>query len=347
MTENNSIENESESGKENRTAIRTYKGYNFWYDVKKPFNDRGLNAKDYIALFLKERFPRGITIGQYFEFNRIDMFVVKEELPVEIQSTAIDSRNNVLSSYTFEHRCRNQIEENIKTVGKCWFFFDEEFLRYLQTDITTNTSLQLDWLYKLMKEEKLKVFTLNYKGEIKERILEDFNFISKISTTCEIGKDSDRRILAKNKHKILKNLVNYYRITQDEIDEFGKDYFENHKPKQKCFSYMESSYNKRKKIIGLMLRSLGNIDSINEMFDGKISNTQNATNAVYIGLFESNGKAHGNMISFVDSSDIAQYFPTYLRNKEKWDKLKGRWTTPEEYEICIKLKPEETLLKYF
>lgn len=216
---------------EDKFALRKFKGYNIWTNVKKPFNENGLNAIDYISIYVKKKFPNDVVIGQYFEFNNIDIYVIEEVLPIEVQSTVINTKGGITIS-TFEKACRNQIEENIRTLGKCWFFFDEELLRYLKTDITNNSNVQFDWLYKLMKEEKLKVFTLNYRGEINERVLSDFNFISKISTTCDLGKDNDIRILNRNKYEILKTLIKYFKITQFEIDILGKEYRENMKIKK-------------------------------------------------------------------------------------------------------------------
>ncbi len=49
---------------------------------------------------------------------------------------------------------------------------------------------------------------------------------------------------------------------------------------------------------------------------------------------------------YIDSANISQYFPAYIRNKEKWDKLKGKWISLKDLNLVIKLNPEETFLKW-
>ncbi len=252
----------------NRTVIRKYKEYNFWCDVKLPFNDEGLNAKDYITEYLKNRFPNSTILGQYVEFNNIDLYIVEEKLPVEIQSTIITKDFNPSLS-TFEKLVRKQIEENIKTLGKCWFFFDEDLLKYLQDGISMCSSMQLDWLYKLIKEHKLTIFTMDYKGNIKERCLGDFSFISKISTTCDVGRDSDARILD-SKYDILKKLISFYDIRQSDVDKYGKKFKENRKHRDFRTFMIHSDDDKSKKF-GYVLNGLAHLDLINNILDGNIT----------------------------------------------------------------------------
>lgn len=303
-------------------GIVKYKDYNFWTKVDAPIIN-GLTIKDYIANYLKGKFPNCRIIGQYFEFNRIDLYVVEEKLPVEIQSLPTGHGSPNISR--FEQDCRTQIEENIKTLGRCWLFFDGDFLRFLQKDVTKQTSIQLDWLYRFMKEEKLKVSTIDYKGNIKERCLEDFNFISKISTTCELGKDSDERILERNKYDILIKVLDYYNIIQHELE--MRDISRRYKDKDVV--------NKRSKQIRNIFRAMVDINRINNIFDGNIVDYYVG---VYLGIFESEGvSGHGNnRIRFVDNSHAAQYFPAYIRNKDRWDKFKGQWLTARQLEEIIK-----------
>lgn len=321
----------------NRTAIRKYKEYNFWCDVKLPFNNEGLNAKDYIIEYLKNRFPNCIILGQYAEFNNIDLYVVEEKLPIEIQSTIISKDSNPSLS-TFEKLIRKQIEENIKTLEKCWFFFDEDLLKYLQNGISLCSSMQLDWLYSSMKNNKLTIFTMDHKGNIKERCLEDFSFIPKISTTCEVGKENDARILERNKYDILKKLINFYGIKQSEIDKYGKEFKDNRKYRD-FRNFMIHSDNDRMKKFGHALNGLGHLDLINSILDGHIADNDYYY-AKWIDMFESEGlsSSNKNRIRFVDYPKIAAYFPAYIRNKDKWDKFKGQWLTPRQLEGIIEGK---------
>ena len=49
-------------------------------------------------------------------------------------------------------------ENHLNVENKCWFFFDSEYLRYLQNGKLTKTvNLDMNWLIEYMKEEKLKV----------------------------------------------------------------------------------------------------------------------------------------------------------------------------------------------
>lgn len=66
-------------------GIVKYKDYNFWINVDVPIIN-GLTIKDCIANYLKGKFPNCRIIGQYFEFNRIDFYVIEEKLHIEIQS---------------------------------------------------------------------------------------------------------------------------------------------------------------------------------------------------------------------------------------------------------------------
>ncbi len=86
----------------------------------------------------------------------------------------------------WEGNIREQIEQNIINHGRWWFFFDSELLRCTQNS-GKQTSINMDWFRKFMKEEKLMVFTVNHDGNIKEKDYKDFDFLSEISQTCKIA----------------------------------------------------------------------------------------------------------------------------------------------------------------
>lgn len=326
----------------NGNAIFNYKDYIFWKKVDEPLDgEEGLTIRDYVTNYLKEKFPECRIIGQYFEFNKIDLYVVEEKLPVEIQSTIPSHKNKKednVSIANFEKYCRQQIEENIKTLGKCWFFLDAEFLRYLQYGVGHWSSIQFDWLYRLMKEGKLAVFTVDYKGHIKPRNLEDLDFISKISTTCSVGENNDRRILERNKYEILIKVLDYHNVTQTELDDLGLEYRNSYKNNQDFKNYIMSTDDHRKKQIGYILASINSLYDINKIFDGDIIRNHGISDGTHIGIFESEGmhiKGGGNRIRFVDYSDITQFLPAYLRHKDKWDEFKGKWLTEKQLEGII------------
>lgn len=327
----------------NSNAIFRYKDYIFWKKVDESLDDEeGLTIRDYVTNYLKEKFPVCRIIGQYFEFNKIDLYVIEEKLPVEIQSTMPAYKNEKednVSIANFEKHCKQQIEENIKTLGKCWFFLDAEFLRYLQAGVGHWSSIQFDWLYRLMKEEKLTVFTIDYKGHIKLRNLEDINFISKISTTCSVGENNDRRILERNKYEILIKVLDYHNVLQTELDNLGLEYRNNYKKNQDFKNYAMSTDDDRNVQIGRILTGINSLYDINKIFDGDIIRNHGISDGVHIGIFESEGmhiKGGGNRMRFVDYSDVAQFLPAYLRNKDKWDEFKGKWLTEKQLEGIIK-----------
>lgn len=118
------------------------------------------------------------------------------------------------------------------------------------------------------------------------------------------------------------------------MDELGQEYNKNRISTQNLSRYSAKLNNSRKIKIGRIFYSIGTLDNINEIFDGKIYQNH-YHNLVWLGVFESKGKKN-NRIRFVDNSFIAQYFPAYIRNKEKWDIYKGKWLTPKQLEGIIK-----------
>lgn len=196
-------------------------------------------------------------------------------------------------------------------------------------------------MYKLIKEEKLTVCTIDYKGNIKERNLEDFNFISKVSTTCIVGKDNDKRILEKNKYDILIKILDYYNVTQEELDIMGLEHWKSHEKGQAFREYMTSTDDNRKKQVGNVFKGMNSLHDVNRLFDGDIIGNHGQTDGKYIGIFESEGidgggKNNKNRIRFVDHPGISQFFPAYLRNKDKWDEFKGKWLIARQLDGIIK-----------
>lgn len=82
----------------------------------------------------------------------MDFVILGENIPVEIQSTIILNYNNersILAHSQFEMMIEKQIKQNCSYFGKCWLFIDEQYLKYLQNEITKGARINLDWLYKL------------------------------------------------------------------------------------------------------------------------------------------------------------------------------------------------------
>jgi len=281
-----------------------------------------------ITKFLKEKYPDSLIIS---EINKIDILLLDNKLdeiiPVEIQKTPIDYRKNACFCHAeFEDIIRRQLEDNIENYEKCWFFFDSEYLRFLQSnDVGKNISINLTWLVKLMKENTLKVFVIRHDGIVKELITKDFDFLKSVSHTCTIGYDSDERILNRNKLKIFRNIIKGYNFTQEEINEFENGF--NNTDKEKRITYLITNDNKRCKLYGYILQAITMLKCINDILDMNNDNPYDRKPAIYLGMFEiignyASGKT-GHHMKFVDKFDICKYFPGYLRQEKHWLTYKG------------------------
>ncbi len=286
----------------------------------------------YIIKFLKEKYPNSIAVH---ELNKIDIVLLNnqsnDEIVIEIQKTPIDTATKKFMHSSFEGQIRKQLEDNIENYGKCLFFFDSEYLRYLQHgNIGKCISINLTWLVKLMRENTLKVFVIKYDGEVRELSTKDFDFLKNTSQICSIGEDNDERILNRNKLKIFHNVINGHKFTQEEIDMFIEKFDEriNKKDKTGAMEFFKKNNNERCKLYGYILQSLGSLSSINKILDMNNSNCSDRRYAIFMGIFEIIGNYAsgncGNNMKFIDKFNVAQYFPGYLRREEHWLTYKGR-----------------------
>lgn len=290
--------------------------YIFWKDVSVTY--------DYIFNFLYNKFQNAIIIP---EFDNVDLFIIDENLPVEIQSTTIHSRDSLPVHSQFEDKIQRQLTQNIVNYGRCWFFFDENYLKYFQNDIAKNSSINLDWFYKFIKDDKLTVFTCSYDGNIIERTIKDFGFIARYSNTCKLAEESDSRILTRNKAKIIKNVFNYYGITTQEIIDIRHSFKERNRDKDPSYLVswlLRKERNVREKNIGNIYMAMHSLDTINAGFGCNIDNPSDDVSHYLniLGLIERiEGNNQNATRRFTNKMDIAKYFPEYIRNKEKWDFL--------------------------
>lgn len=296
--------------------------YTFWYNMS--------IVNDYIFEYISNKFPNGLIVP---EFCLIDYFVLEKDLPIEIQSTLL--KPTITPAHAnFEKTIRPQLEQNINNYGKCWFFFDSEYLRYLQNDIEKNISVNYDWFYKLMKDEKLKVFTVSYDGKIEERNTKEFEFIRKFSSTCKLEENNDERILQRNKSKIMYNILKGMDIKSEDIIRLRNKLLQIKKEKNlKGTFYQFSSYIEdfsEKSICNIYRMIGGELDIVNRALDCKIEdNDINRHERMTIWYFDVlslteqiGGGQQKTIRRFIDKNNICQYLPGYIRNKDKWDYLK-------------------------
>jgi len=297
--------------------------------------------KPYIIHYLKERFPGKLVIR---ELNKIDLVIPEENLPIEVQATAVQNASNSPVYSLFEKSIEKQINQNITSYHVCWLFFDSELLRAM-TNADRHMSINMVWFRNYMKEGKLKVFTVSHDGIIEEKQYSDFDFLSKVSQTCSIAAKSDDMILNENKIKIFSNIVNGYEFVQDEIDRFYDDYREycktnkiDSEDKNDSFSrFLRKQKDDRTKLYGDILNAVSNLFSTNDLLELKNYRTHAKFNASSIGIFDVEGASNKNATTrFIDRFNICQYFPGYMRNKEMWDKLKNHSLNPRQFERIIK-----------
>ncbi|MDO9097011.1 MAG: hypothetical protein Q7U60_02665, partial [Candidatus Methanoperedens sp.] len=178
--------------------------YKFW-------NNASI-ALPYIYKFLKKSYPESIILP---EFNHTNFVVLQENLPVEVQSTIICGHNNSetkhLQHSLFEQMIEKQIKQNIEIYNKCWFFFDSEYFRYLQSETNNSIRTEYKWFLKYIRDNLLYVFIVSHDGKIKEVKYQDLEFL--VNTEMDVDFD-------KNKIMILSNVINGHGYTSKEIRGF-------------------------------------------------------------------------------------------------------------------------------
>lgn len=303
-----------------KDGVLTKNGYTFWYKASV--------VEKYIFEYISKTFPDDLVIP---EFCLIDYFVLGKDIPIEIQSTLLKPTGSPAHA-NFEKNIRSQLEQNIKIYNICWFIFDSEYLRYLQNDIEKNISINYDWLYKLIRDGKLKVFTCSHEGKIEEKTSKEFEFIKKYSSTCTLEENSDERILQRNKSKIMYNIFNNVSLKSEDILKLRNKLLQIKRERNlKGTFYQFSHYleDPNEKSICNIYRILGGeLNIINNALDCKIENDERSSRMVIwhfdvLGLTEQIGGGQQKTLRrFVDDNNIGQYLPGYIRNKEKWDYLK-------------------------
>ncbi len=271
-------------------------------------------VRPYIISYLKKFFPNSI-IRQ--ESNLVDILVLENNnaTPVEIQRTYLHYGSPVINK--FEDDTRRQIENNIDIYNKCWFFLDEKFLNHLKTSTSKSISLNMKWCYVFYKEGKMKMFSINKEGLIKELKNEDIQIFLKFSLSN----------IDKNKPRIEYNLLKWKKFSTDEMLDIYNKFRQN-----MDFSHLiqwcrRKGNTSREREYGEICQAHGNLNEINEILNCTYKNISSIKlDARNIGLFNrvgGNSNDRHARINFVDYANIAQYFDGYLKNKELWDYLRN------------------------
>lgn len=309
------------------SGIIEFKGYTFWHNVDV--------VENYVWDYLENRFPDSIIFPELFG---ADFVVLDENIPVEIQSTILlnsekgkENARTILSHTQFELYIEKQIKQNVNYFGVCWFFFDSEYLRYLQNELTRRTRINLDWLYQLLKEGKVRAFTISHDGIITEISHKAFNFLNEVSMTCKVGQNEDYRILDRNKFKIISNVLKGYDFNSEELFIFKECFIKSDKIDFIGWLNRKES-SERETLFGNILRGCGSLEYIDQILNCESDGTKFRNSKFYLsilGLFEVKGQSLGSVTTFMDKFEIADYFPGYVRNKNIWDNLKKNEITNE------------------
>lgn len=324
---------------EDRKIYEDTRNYKFWIAD---------DVRPYIFEFLKKEFPGAIIIH---EFDQVDIFVLDENLPIEIQSVRYQRKGRDMlyapRISDFEDDIRRQIETNINIYERCWFFFDASLLKYLQNDLSRHNSISMDWLYQYFKADKMRIFTITLDGKIKEMCDRDFNFLTKFSTTCKRSEGEDFRILQKNRAKIILNVLKGHEFTMEDVNAIY-NLFKSRGNDSKYKSIMpwlmrkEQGRTDRQLEYGfvrdLRLEHINNVLSCT-IFSNNNSSGQprNSRSLLYMllssGLFD---RDKYGRIYFTDRYNISQYFPGYIIKKDLWDYLRTHGVDERTFSAIIR-----------
>lgn len=278
--------------------------------------------RPYIIRYLKKKFPNSIIMR---EFDRVDIMVLGENIPVEIQRSYYNKGKIRLSQ--FEDVTRRQIEQDIEIFGRCWFFLDENLIDYIRQNTNKHISISMDWLYRFFKSGKLCVFAISIGNDPRELDDKDFEFINRLSITCNRHRDDDKRVMERNKSIIAFYILKGKGFDTDFINA-AYDLYEKNKGKYDSFLRWlrrEGSSNKEKEFSDI-IRGLGELNYINNVLNCTQGEDSDHKVLLDLGIIERIGGSHGGdkkvRIRFIDVYNIAQYFPGYIRNKELWKYLR-------------------------
>ena len=217
-------------------------------------------------------------------------------------------RKNIGHS-TFEQVIQKQIKQNIDRYGKCWFFFDSEYYRYLQSETSNAIRLNLDWFIKYIEENLLKVFSVSVEGKIKHLSYPDLIFLKKFRSAG----------LEKRKISILSHVLQGYGYTSTEIHE----YFNAKRSTQDKNAFVTWLRKKEQpdkiKKLGYVIQAMSQLEKIDDFFFREnFEWNRVSTYLSHIGVLDYKQQ----LWSLEDYFDILQYFPEYIENELFWNDMK-------------------------
>jgi len=290
--------------------------YTFW--------NNATVALPYIYRFIKTCYPDSIILP---EFNHTDFVVLQENLPVEVQSTIIlghdNSEKKCLAHSYFEQMIEKQIKQNIERYNKCWFFFDSEYFRYLQSETNNSIRTEYKWFIKYVRDNLLHVFIVSHDGKIKEVKYQDLEFL--VNTEMDVDFD-------KNKIIILSNVINGHGYTSKEIRGSVNEKRQLQDKNAFVTWLRKKDHSERKKVLGYVLQSISSLNYIDDFFLRKIINWNHVQNtASYLGILQ----FENNKWFIQDKYNVIQYFPGYNKNKSFWDSIRDKKFTRDELKSLI------------
>lgn len=291
----------------NETTTIVLRGdkYTFW--------NKASIALPYVYEFLKTCYPDSIILP---EFNHIDFVVLQENLPVEVQSTIIfgnnDSEKKGLAHSYFEQMIEKQIKQNIERYGKCWFFFDSEYFRYLQSGTDNSIRIEYKWFIKYIRDNLLCVFIVSHDGKINEIKYGDLQFL--VNTEMDVDFDKDKIM-------ILSKVLTGHRYTSKEIRGFANEK-RLLQDKTAFVNWLrKKDQSERKKVLGYVYQSISRLNNIDDFFLRKNINWNHVQGPVsYLGILQ----FENNKWFLQDKYDVIQYFPGYNKNKSFWDNIRDK-----------------------
>jgi hypothetical protein len=286
--------------------MREYMSNNgYWYPI---------DVIPYIIGDLKKRFPNSIIRQQS---DKVDIVVLtnSDHIPCEIQKTLGRSSGGTRIAY-FQDSCRRQIDENINISGLCYLYIDSKFLEYLDGLSNTSVSLDMKWLYQYYLDRKVKTFSINHAGIIKELKDSEYNILTKFKIT-----DLDR-----NKHAIEYNVLKWKGFTTDEINKTYFDFIRGNN-NNRLESYLNrNNATNREREYGKICIALGQLNGVNKILNCYDADVNHCVAFCRdLGLFNKdggNGQGTYATTYLTDHANIVQYFDGYENNKELWEYLR-------------------------